>query len=159
MNTLLRYIFFLLVILGTGTYEVVAQVNNLRRTNVPAAKFRSNRNPKLVAARNRFIAQQLALTDDESRKFWPVYNHYQEELTAVRILKRLNNSSSQANGTAQVDKDLEYDTQMIAIRKRYRDEFLKILPAEKVSALYKSEQEFTAELIKQLSERSVRAGN
>jgi hypothetical protein len=154
MNTLLRYIFFLLIILSTGTDEATAQVNNLRRTNV-----RSNRNPKLEAARNRFISQQLSLTDEESRRFWPVYNRYQEELTAVRILKRLNNSSTQTNGTEQVDKDLQYDTQMINIRKRYRDEFMKILPPAKVSELYKSEQEFTSELIKQLSERSIRAGN
>ena len=72
MNTLLRYIFFLLIILSTGTDEATAQVNNLRRTNV-----RSKRNPKLEAARNRFISQQLSLTDEESRRFWPVYNRYQ----------------------------------------------------------------------------------
>jgi len=48
---------------------------------------------------------------------------------------------------------------VVAIRKHYRDEFLKILPAEKVSELYKSEREFTDELIRQLSERSIRAGN
>jgi hypothetical protein len=155
MNTLLRYIFFLLIILCTCTDEATAQVNNLRRQNVG----RSNRNPKLEAARNRFISQQLSLTDEEARKFWPVYNRYQEELTAVRILKRLNNSSANTNGTEQVDKDLQYDTQMINIRKHYRDEFMKILPPAKLSELYKSEQEFTAELIKQLSERSIRAGN
>ena len=77
----------------------------------------------------------------------------------MRILKRLNNSSTQTNGTEQVDKDLQYDTQMINIRKHYRDEFMKILPPAKLSELYKSEQEFTSELIKQLSERSIRAGN
>jgi hypothetical protein len=155
MNTLLRYIFFLLIILSTVTYKATAQVNNLRRQNAG----RSNRNPKLEAARNRYISQQLSLTDEEARKFWPVYNRYQEELTAIRILKRLNNSSANANGTEQVDKDLQYDTQMINIRKHYRDEFMKILPPAKLSELYKSEQEFTTELIKQLSERSIRAGN
>ena len=155
MNTLLRYIFFLLIILSTVTYKATAQVSNLRRQNAG----RSNRNPKLEAARNRYISQQLSLTDEEARRFWPVYNRYQEELTAIRILKRLNNSSANANGTEQVDKDLQYDTQMINIRKHYRDEFMKILPPAKLSELYKSEQEFTTELIKQLSERSIRAGN
>ncbi|MFA6084937.1 hypothetical protein [Mucilaginibacter sp.] len=164
MNKLLRYLFFVLIIIGSGNDDVFAQGDNMRsnfrRTPAPNANLRvAKRNPKLDAARNRFIAQQLALTNEESRKFWPLYNQYQQELTAVRILKRLNNSSSQANGTEQIDKDLSYDSQMVAIRKHYRDEFLKILPAEKVSELYKSEREFTDELIKQLSERSIRAGN
>src|SRR4051812_48300861 len=166
MNKLLRYLFLLLIIIGSGNNESFAQVENMRNSfrptpapNANLTNLKGRRNPKLDAARNRFIEKQLALTDAEARKFWPLYQHYQQELTAVRILKRLNNSSSQANGTAQIDKDLSYDSQMVAIRKHYRDEFLKILPAEKVSELYKSEREFTDELIRQLSERSIRAGN
>lgn len=163
MNKLLRYLFFVLITIGSGNDEAFAQVDNMRsnfrRTPAPNTNLKGKRNPKLDAARNRFIAQQLDLTDEEARKFWPLYNQYQQELTAVRILKRLNNSSSQANGTEQINKDLSYDSQMVAIRKHYRDEFLKILPAEKVSELYKSETEFTNELIRQLSERSIRAGN
>ena len=158
MNKLLRYIFFLLI-LSTGNDDVFAQVNNLRRNNIPAARFRSNRNPKLEAARNRFIGQQLSLTDAEARKFWPLYNQYQEELKAVRIAKRINSADSDISASEQVDKELSYDTQMLTIRKRYKDEFMKFLSPAKVGQLYKSEQEFTDELIKQLSERSVRAGN
>jgi hypothetical protein len=166
MNKLLRYLFFVLIIIGSGNGESFAQVESMRSNfrpipapNASLTNLKAKRNPKLDAARNRFIEKQLALTDGEARKFWPLYNQYQQELTAVRILKRLNNSSSQANGTEQIDKDLSYDSQMVAIRKHYRDEFLKILPAEKVSELYKSEREFTDELIRQLSERSIRAGN
>jgi hypothetical protein len=166
MNKLLRYLFLVLIIIGSGNDETFAQVENMRSNfrptpapNANLTNLKARRNPKLDAARNRFIEKQLALTDGEARKFWPLYNQYQEELTAVRILKRLNNSSSQANGTEQINKDLSYDSQIVAIRKHYRDEFLKILPAEKVSELYKSEHEFTDELIRQLSERSIRAGN
>jgi hypothetical protein len=54
---------------------------------------------------------------------------------------------------------LAYDTQLVQIRKHYRDEFLKILPPEKVSEIYKSEREFNDEVLRQLKERSVRAGD
>jgi hypothetical protein len=164
MKLLLRYILLLIIAFNAAdTFAQVADVRSLRPSNVPSSKYNTVRGAnagvgkKLIAARNRFINQQLSLTDDESRKFWPIYNKYQQELTAVRILKRLNNSN--ANGADQVNKDLEYDSQMLAIKKKYRDEFYKILPPEKVSELYKSESEFKDELIKQLSERSVRAGN
>ncbi|RYU90770.1 hypothetical protein EWM62_08995 [Mucilaginibacter terrigena] len=158
MNKLLRYIFFILIIICTGNDDLFAQVNNLRRTTIPNTRFK-RRNPKLDAAHDRFISQQLSLTNEESAKFWPIYRQYRQELTAVSILKRLNNSNSQANGTEQIDKEIEYDNQIVNIRKRYRDEFMKILPPAKVSMLYKSEREFTDEVIKQLSERSIRAGN
>lgn len=163
MNKLLKYFFSALIIIGLGNDEAFAQVNNLRNTfnrrAVPNANLRVKRNPKLYAARNKFLSQQLALSDADGRKFWPLYNQYQEELTAVLILRRLNNQNPQTNGTEQIDKELDYDSQVVTIKKHYRDEFLKILPADKVSELYKSEREFNDEVKRQLTERSIRAGN
>ncbi|WPU95883.1 hypothetical protein SNE25_10175 [Mucilaginibacter sabulilitoris] len=162
MRKLIRHIFILFFIIAAG-YESFAQASNslVQRQRITPAPSRDKKNmgKRLEAARDRFISKQLNLTDEESTKFWPMYRQYQQELTAVRILKRLNNSSSAANGTEQIDKEIYYESQLVAIRKRYKDGFLKILPPEKVSELYKSEREFNDELIKQLSERSERAGN
>jgi len=69
-------------------------------------------------------------------------------------LKRLNNTDAQVNGTEQVDKDLYYETQIVNIKQRFKNAFLKILPPEKVSELYKSEREFNDELVRSLSERN-----
>ncbi|HAL82887.1 MAG TPA: hypothetical protein DCO83_12145 [Mucilaginibacter sp.] len=77
----------------------------------------------------------------------------------MRILIRENNSKTSPNGTRQIDNELKYETELVNIRKHYNDEFLKILPPQKVSELYKSEREFNDEVLKQLSERSVRAGD
>ena len=162
MNKLLKYFFSALIMTGLVNDDVFAQVDlrsNFNRTTVPNANMRVKRNPKLYAARNKFLSQQLSLSNTEAQKFWPLYNQYQEELTAVLILRRMNSQSAQANGTEQIDKELAYDSQVVAIKKHYRDEFLKILPAEKVSMLYKSEREFNDEVKRQLSERSIRAGN
>ncbi|AMR34310.1 hypothetical protein A0256_24075 [Mucilaginibacter sp. PAMC 26640] len=166
MIKLLRYTYILLIIAAATGYEVSAQGTDLRsnfrpgntgtnRTVKPASRV----GKKLEVARDNFLSQQLDLTDDEATKFWPIYHRYQEELKAVRILKRINNSSASTNGTDQINKDIYYENQLLMIRKHYRDEFLKILPPEKVSELYKGERQFTDELIKQLSERSIRAGN
>lgn len=166
MNKVFKHIVLFIFMLAINGDDTFAQVNELRsgfrHTTVPSAQLnrpRTAKGQKILAARNNFISRQLNLTDDESRRFWPVYNQYQQDLTAVRVLKRLNNSSASVNGTEQIDKEIAYEKQMVEIRQRYRDEFLKIMSPEKVSLLYKSEREFTDELIKQLSERSVRAGN
>ncbi|TFF35055.1 hypothetical protein [Mucilaginibacter psychrotolerans] len=163
MAKLLRYIFILLVIAIATGYEVSAQATNLKQTNdnrpalQPAGRARAN-GKKIEAARDKFLAQQLDLTDEEAKAFWPLYHTYQEELKAVRILKRLNSTSS-STGAAQIDKELYYDNQMLTIKRKYLDEFLKIVPSSKISILYKSERAFNDEVIKQLSERSIRAGN
>jgi hypothetical protein len=162
MCKLIRHIFIILFIIAAG-YESFAQSGNnlVQRQKITPAPSRDKKGvrERVEAARDRFISKSLNFTENESTKFWPIYRKYQQELTAVKILKRLNNSSEAANGTEQIDKEIYYESQLVSIRKRYRDAFLKILPPEKVSELYKSEREFTDELIKQLSERSERAGN
>lgn len=106
---------------------------------------------KLQAIQNikeGFLGKQLNLTDDEAERFWPVYRQYQNETMNIRRLKRLNNSNAQANGPEQIRKDLEYESQLVDIKKRYNDAFLKILSPQKVSLLYKGEREFADELVR-----------
>lgn len=115
-------------------------------------------NPKgmrrIQVVKEHFINRQLTLTPEQSDRFWPVYRQYQQELGNVRKLKRLNYADPQANSSDQIKRDLEYDSQLDNIKKRYTDEFLKIMPPEKVSQLYRSERAFTDEMIKQLNERN-----
>lgn len=164
MAKLLRYIFILLVIAIATGYEVSAQATNLKQTNdnrpalQPPGGARAN-GKKIEAARDKFLAQQLDLTDDEAKVFWPMYHQYQQELKAVRILKRLNRNSGSTTDSDKINKDLSYDNQMLTIKKHYLDEFLKIIPSSKISILYKSEQAFNDEVFKQLTERTIRAGN
>jgi len=114
---------------------------------------------KIELVKEGYINLRLKLTPDQGRAFWPVYRQYVQERTAIRILMRENNSKASPNGSQQIDNELKYETELVNIKKHYNEEFLKILPPEKVSELYKSETEFNDEVLKQLSERSVRAGD
>jgi hypothetical protein len=108
---------------------------------------------KVQVIKERFISRQLSLNPDQSERFWPLYRQYQSELSQIRQLKRQNLANG-ANSSEQIKKDMEFDSQLINIRRRYNNEFLKVLPPEKVSELYKSERGFTDELIKNLNERN-----
>ena len=166
MGRLIRIVLGILIIM-TVSYKGFGQ----RRVLVPVERFspvqrpvvRTTKQPnggrKMQAVKENFLSQRLDLTQKEAKAFWPLYRKYSEELTAVKILKRINNSSASADGAQQVDQDLKYETQIVDIKKRYRDEFYKILPPEKVSILYKGEREFNDEALRILSERSVRAGD
>jgi hypothetical protein len=118
-----------------------------------------NPNRKLEQVKESYIGRQLNLNPQQSRAFWPLYRQYVQDMTAVRIMRRQNNAPNAPNGSVQLQKDLEYETELVNIRKHYLDEFLKILPPEKISQLYKAEREFNDEMVRQLSERSIRAGN
>ncbi|HWZ14421.1 MAG TPA: hypothetical protein VNW95_04215 [Mucilaginibacter sp.] len=161
MNKLIRPIFCILFILAFGGYcfgqlPLRAPV----RRGYPINRVNSNHpGSKLEQVKENFIGKQLKLTSNESRAFWPVYRQYVQEITAVRILKRMNNSDKSVDGAEQIRKDLDYESQIVSIRKQYSNQFLRILPPEKVSELFKSERAFNDELLKQLNERSVRAGD
>jgi hypothetical protein len=166
-----KYVFVVLLILGIG-YNAFAQggrmpMHNFRQGpnfNRPNNQFNRSDNQSFTQQRGlkrvqiikeNFISRQLALSPEQSEKFLPLYRQYQQESGNIRRLKRLNNSDAQANGTEQVNKDLYYERQLVDVRQRYTDEFLKIMPPEKVSLIFKSERAFNDEVIRQLNERNV----
>jgi hypothetical protein len=159
MNKLLKHIFALVFIVCIGYQSYGQYVRRIpprfeRRRYERVEEVQQNQNPEVRVERVKvnFIRQQLNLPPDQARKFFPLYHEYQAELFNMLKLKRQNNTSA-ANGTDQIDRDMYYDTQIINIKQRFKDDFLKILPPEKVSELYKSEREFNDELVRSLSER------
>ena len=146
MNNLLKYIIvFVLVLTGI---EVFSQPPSFRN-NSNRQGFSPYR--KVEAAKEKYVDRQMDLSDDESAKFWPMYRQYTQEMTKVRRLKRQNMLSNRSSD--QTEKDIYYEQQLVDIKRRYNQEFLKILPSEKVSKIYRSEREFTDELIKIYGER------
>jgi hypothetical protein len=162
MNKLLKPVLCMLFIMAIG-YKSYGQFRMRVPVHVqrgaPINRVRPNAGKRMELVKESFISQKLNLTADEAKVFWPLYRRYVQDQTAVRILKRQNNSTNSPDGTEQIDKELDYEAQLVEIRKHYKDEFLKILPPEKVSQLYKSERQFNDEAVKILSERSVRAGD
>jgi hypothetical protein len=166
MNKLLKIIFGILIILAFAYISVGQRIIRVpvrrmpmdRMNNRPVINNRPNQVRKMEVVKENYIGARLRLTSDQSKAFWPVWRQYVQDQTAVRILKRQNNSTASPDGTKQIDLELQYETELVNIRKHDRDEFLKILPPEKVSELYKSERDFNDEAIRILSE-SKPAGN
>lgn len=150
----IRHVFILLLLLVIGSKSfgqlrpVVHQPRLEQRINREAAMQRVER------VKEKYISQRLSLNSDEAVKFWPVYRRYQAEILVIRAKRRLNNSAAQPDGAEQIQNELNFEADLVNVRKRYTNEFLKFLPAEKVSELFKAEKEFQDELIRTLKERS-----
>ncbi|WP_342648119.1 hypothetical protein [Mucilaginibacter sp. CSA2-8R] len=156
MNTLLKYIVFsLLVFAGIESYsQPPASFRSNQRTYQQRGNFSPYR--KIEVAKENYVARQLDLSDDEAEKFWPLYRQYSQEMAAVRQLKRQNTLNNRSRD--QTQKDIYYEQQMVDIKRKYNQEFSKILPPGKVSLISRSEREFTDELIKIYGERGTPDG-
>ncbi len=104
---------------------------------------------QIESVKAAFITQKLDLTPEESKKFWPVYNNYHEEL---QQLVKKKNQQRRESGTPPDELKMESD--ILELRKRYRDEFSKVLPSQKAAMVYPAEREFRQQLIQHLKHRN-----
>jgi len=160
MNKFCKPIFVALILIIGISYSSLAQLrNNLRAQSyskpapVNDALPREPQTRRIQIIKENFIVRELELSPADASKFLRVYRSYQNALAEIRKLKRVNNSSSQNEGPAQLERDLSYDRKLIDTKEHYQNEFLKILSPEKVSKLYKSEQAFKDEIFRNLNER------
>lgn len=115
---------------------------------------------KIDALRIAFLTNYLDLSTEESQKFWPVYNQMRDELkvymdkeAALMKNKKLDEmTDTELNTLMQTHFDNEQ--QMLNIKKKYADEFKKVLPLKKVVLLADAENEFKRQLLEHARDRN-----
>lgn len=134
------YIFFVLMMfLSTSTFA--QGINPKRAKQIEAIKI-------------GFITRRLDLSPEQSQKFWPIYNQYQNDLNDIYRQKRQNRIANADNPDKLIDDDFAYDSQILQIKKDYRHKFSDILTPQQIKSLYLAEKDFRDELIKQLKNRA-----
>jgi hypothetical protein len=162
MTKLAKHIFFILFVLCVG--NAFGQMGPYRMGPPRPSYYNYNRTPnnqnperRVENVKVNYLRSRLNLSPEQASKFFPLYQEYQQELFNVRKLKRQNNLNA-VDGQEQVNKELMYENEMVQIKIKFNNAFLRVLPPYKVSELYKSEREFNDELVRQLSERNNRPG-
>lgn len=128
----------------------IACLSNAQRAN---GQFKD----QVAAQKAAFITRELNLTPDESEHFWPVYNQYDNEEQAVRnnqandLLNAKENfdTLSDEQVSKLIDNEIKYQQQDLDIRKKYIEQFKKVLPMKKIARLYIAEQKFKIYLLQQ----------
>ena len=113
---------------------------------------------KIEAQRVAFITQELNLTPDEAKVFWPVYNEYDTKRHELKKAFKNNENLHKPEIEKLTEKEasLILDNQIIEaqklldLRKEYHAKFKSVLPAVKVLQLYDAEREFQKMLIERL---------
>lgn len=116
---------------------------------------------RLEAMKIGFITERLNLTADEAKVFWPIYNKFTEELKKLRLSTKGKITEEMADMPNMNDTEAEkvladmvnFKINEAELIKKYAAEFKKVLPIKKVVLLFKAENDFKRELLKQLANR------
>jgi hypothetical protein len=113
---------------------------------------------RIHAAKMAYITDRLALTADQSARFVPVYNSYEQEIRQTRRQFFDNspmqrNDMDEASSRRYIDDNLDYQQKVIEIKRKYNDQFLKIISAHQLADMYTAEREFRQILMKRLEQQ------
>lgn len=115
---------------------------------------------RIEAAKVGFITQRLNLTPEQAERFWPVYRRYQDEMRGLRKkavangrAQRGTNTMSEAESRRAIEEKLDLQEDRLALKRKYKDQFLRVISAQQLVALYDSEQEFNKLLVQRLRQK------
>lgn len=106
------------------------------------------------ANRKALIAVNLALTDEEAAKFWPLYERYQKEISGVGdrlaalfedYITHFRDLSNEKAWQLTADY-LVAEADRLQVQRAYLGEFAKILPGRTVARFYQIENKMDAVL-------------
>lgn len=140
---------YLLIFLA-GISQLLAQPGRLQ-----------DRADRLEAFRIGYFTDRMALTTEEARLFWPVYDAYQAEEKALKIevqtfQRRMRlgmDAMSDKELDASLDKFLAFKQKEFDLAKKYKEKFKEVLPIRKVVAFFRAEQEFNRTLLNSYKEK------
>src|SRR5262245_260857 len=96
------------------------------------------------ASKADILAKTMTLDAAQSAAFWPVYKQYEAERQAlgdekVGIIQDLADhfdSLNDAKAKGLLDRSFVLEDKRLALEKKYKDEFLKVLPAKTVARFF-----------------------
>ena len=108
----------------------------------------------LRSNKKALVDVNLALTDEEARSFWPVYDQYQKDLSALqeRLLRVIEDYAADFGKMTDekarklVDDYLTVEQDRAELRRAYLEPISEALPGRKVMRFYQIENKIDAVL-------------
>jgi Spy/CpxP family protein refolding chaperone len=114
---------------------------------------------KIKALKVAFITNELALTPEESAKFWPLYNAFEEKQKEIKklrlrgVLTRMDEDSfaklSDKEATALLAQIESYEEELYQAKKKFVTSLKNVLTPRKILQLKRAEDNFNIKLLQQ----------
>ena len=115
----------------------------------------------MQAGRDEIVDFEMGLTDEEAKRFWPLYKSYRGEIMVVRdryanmigAYLRAYEAGDVSDEYAEklLNDWLQYQQDLLKVQKQHVRKFSKILPMRKVARFYQLENKMDAEIDAELA--------
>jgi hypothetical protein len=127
--------------------------------NLASAQGPRKDNGKLESRKIAFLTTKLDLTAAEAKTFWPIYNDYTREHSALRkerfqkmiSFKKLKEIDDLTDAEIQtlILNDFDFKQRELNIEKKYYNKFKSGLPIKIVGKFYRAQESFKKEILNQ----------
>lgn len=140
-----RFYLPVIILAALGFYTTVRAEDRAHDTLAAATE-------QLKKNRKQVVSENLRLTEQEARMFWPVYEEYERDLFLIGEKRRLVIAKFGENYESMTDamaKQIMMDRMILdeehdQLRRRYLAQFEKALPMKKVARYYQIERKIRA---------------
>jgi hypothetical protein len=115
----------------------------------------------MQAGRDEIVDFEMGLTEEEAKRFWPLYKSYRGEIMVVRdryaamigAYLRAYEAGDVSDEYAEklLNDWLQYQQDLLKVQKQYVRKFSKILPMRTVARFYQLENKMDAEIDAELA--------
>lgn len=144
-NNMKKGLIIYVILASMPLFQAVAQNPNLEKLN---------------AYKIAFFTRRLNLTTEEAKKFWPVYDEFQNKRNAIQIERQTINRNFNQNEQNMTEKELieagdkyiALQMQESALAQEYHKRFKEILSPAKVIRIYQAENQYRLQLLNELKD-------
>jgi len=157
----MKTISLVLLALAMGVPALAQDSSNPNKAQVVTQSTESATSPadnmgilrdKLKADKKLVVAEAMGMNEKEATAFWPVYELYQKDISALndRTMTLLKDyvhnygGMTDASAKGMVDSFLKIEKDRIGLMQSYRPKFQKVLPEVKVARYYQIENKIRA---------------
>ena len=133
MKKIILYISFVLAAFTASAQAVSEEV-----------QVNQKKEEKIKALYIAYISQQLSLTPTEAEKFWPAHTQYEADLRAI--------NKGELN-------ELDRQQAVLNVKKKYQNNFNKIIGNERSNNFYREDAEFRKKLVDRLKQMRQQSNN
>lgn len=114
---------------------------------------------KIKSLKVAYFTEQLELSSNEAKGFWPIYDNFEKKLHTLyrsrRDLKRKYdyNNLSEKDSKHLLETYLEFEKEKVDITKTYYAKISKVLSYRKTYKLARLEEEFKRRLIREYRDK------
>lgn len=133
--------------------------------NGPLREHFKEKKEKIKALKVAFITTELNLTPDESAKFWPLFNAFEDRQQEIKkqklkaYLKRTDGSSidklSEKEAATLLTQMESTEDELDQLKKKFVSNLKGILPSTKILKLKKAEEQFSKKLLQQYRDKKI----